>query len=307
MISINTTDIKSFQPFVSKLKIPSSHSHKGQNGKVLIIGGSTLFHSASLWAAEIASHFADMVHYASTEENIEVFLSLKKQFRNGIIVHQKDLLDYVAEDDAILIGPGMVRSSLSNPNYELRITNYEKILQVEDEGELTYRLTEHLLHKFPGKKFVLDAGALQMMDPMWLKSLQTPAIITPHQLEFQRLFGIDIHSFSLDEKSAIVKEKAAEFGCIILLKAVTDIVSDGHEVITIDGGNAGLTKGGTGDVLSGLTVSFYAQNEALDAAVLASTIEKMAADELFHSKGIWYNVSDLIETIPSILRKLIYN
>jgi NAD(P)H-hydrate epimerase len=76
------------------------------NGKVLIIGGSTLFHSASLWAAEIASYFVDMVHYSSTVENNEIFLKLKTIFRSGIIVHRKDLLHYVQEDDAILFRAG---------------------------------------------------------------------------------------------------------------------------------------------------------------------------------------------------------
>lgn len=318
-MNITTSDIKSLQPFINKMVIPSEESHKGQNGRVLIIGGSTLFHSASLWAAEVASHFVDMVHYSSTQENNEIFLSLKKSFRNGIVVHKKDIPSYVQEDDAILIGPGMVRSyvneKLSMRNEELRIAEDEfPITNVQlpnptvgDESEYTYEITKTLLHDFPDKRFVLDAGALQMMDPAWLKTLNTPAILTPHQLEFQQLFGVDIHDFSIEEKAAIVKEKAREYSCIILLKAITDIVSDGIDVVLIEGGNQGLTKGGTGDVLSGLTVSLYAQNDPLVSAVLASSIEKMAAEELFKTKGIWYNVADLISTIPSILRKLIYN
>ena len=89
------------------------NSHKGQNGRVLIIGGSSLFHSSSIWAAEIASYFVDIVHYSSTKENNEIFLSLKKKFRNGIVVEQKDLDEYVKEDDAILVGPGMLRKNIS--------------------------------------------------------------------------------------------------------------------------------------------------------------------------------------------------
>jgi len=106
---IKTSDSKLVKSFLSKLSLPKPNSHKGQNGRVLIIGGSSLFHSASLWAAEVASHFCDMVHYSSTVENQEIFLSLKKKFHNGIIVPQEKLMDYVKEDDAILVGSGMVR------------------------------------------------------------------------------------------------------------------------------------------------------------------------------------------------------
>ena len=114
---IKTFDIKTIKPLMQKLFIPKSNSHKGQNGKVLIIGGSSLFHSASIWAAEIASHFVDIVHYSSTKENNEIFLSLKKKFHNGIIVSQKELEHYVKEDDAILLGPGMLRK---NPNNKIQ-------------------------------------------------------------------------------------------------------------------------------------------------------------------------------------------
>src|SRR3989337_1113762 len=106
---IKTSDNRLVKSFLSKLPLPQANSHKGQNGRVLIIGGSSLFHSASLWAAEVASHFCDMVHYSSTKENQEIFLSLKKKFQNGIIVPQEKLMEYVKEDNVILVGSGMVR------------------------------------------------------------------------------------------------------------------------------------------------------------------------------------------------------
>ena len=83
---IKTSDSKLVKSFLSKLSLPKPNSHKGQNGRVLIIGGSSLFHSASLWAAEVASHFCDMVHYSSTEENQKIFLPtifLEKTFFGG--------------------------------------------------------------------------------------------------------------------------------------------------------------------------------------------------------------------------------
>jgi len=282
---IKTTDTKLIKSLFKKFTLPQPNSHKGQNGKVLIIGGSSLFHAASLWAAEVASHFVDIVHYSSTEENRQVFLSLKKKFINGIIVPQKELIHYLKEDDVILIGPGMMRD--------------------EEEGKHTYELTHKLIKDFPEKRFVFDAGSLQMMKPGWLKKLETPAIITPHQIEFENLFNVLIREKSLEQKQTIIRETAKKYHCVILLKAIVDIISDGDKTYVIEGGNQGLTKGGTGDVLAGLTVSFYARNDCLNSAVFASILLKTTADNLFESKGYWYNISDIINRLSEGLKKII--
>ncbi|MEK7597418.1 MAG: NAD(P)H-hydrate dehydratase [Patescibacteria group bacterium] len=278
---IKTSDTKSVKTFLSKLTLPKSNSHKGQNGRVLIIGGSSLFHSASLWAAEVASHFCDMVHYSSTVENQKIFLSLKKKFHNGIIVPQEKLMEYAKEDDAILVGSGMMREG--------------------KEAKYTYDLTKSLILNFPDKQFVFDAGALQMMEPEWLLNLKKPAVITPHQKEFETLFGKSILNFSVKEKVKLVQEMAKKYKVTILLKAITDIISDGKEVYLVEGGNAGLTKGGTGDILAGLTTALSTSNSALTSAVSASLLLKKTGEKLFHSKGYWYNVSNIIETIPEVL------
>ena len=275
---IKTTEVEAVQQFLQKLYIPPVGSHKGQNGKVLIIGGSKLFHAASLWAAEVASHFADMVHYASTKENESVFLALKTMFRNGIVVEQSQIPNYVREDDAVLIGPGMVRSEIRNPKSE--IIKFTDILALKDEAEFARQLTHYLLKSFPEKRFVIDAGALQMMSPQWLKYRKNPVIITPHQGEFERLFKTKIADLSIGEKQNKVKKYAKDYECVILMKAVVDIISDGEEVYVVEGGNQGLTKGGTGDILAGLTLSLYAKNDPITSCILASFIEKKGAKEL---------------------------
>lgn len=281
---IKTSDTDKIKEVFRKINLPKAESHKGQNGRVMIVGGSSLFHAASLWAAEVASHFSDMVHYASTPENEEIFLTLKKIFRNGIIVPQKDLYHYVAEDDAILVGPGMMREG--------------------GEGERAKEEVQQLIKKFPDKRFVFDAGALQMMDPSWLLDLKQKPIITPHQKEFAQLFGVSVIDKTLEEKEKIVKDTAAKYNCVLMLKAIVDIISDGKESYIIEGGNAGLTKGGTGDVLGGLTLSFYAKNDAIFSAVAASLLLKITAEELFKRKGYWYNVSDIIKKLPEKFKEL---
>ncbi len=283
-MNIETSNINQVKIFFKKIILPKSNSHKGQNGKVLIIGGSSLFHAASLWAAEVCSHFVDMVHYSSTVENEKIFHELKKTFRNGIIVSQKELDHYVEEDDVILVGPGLMRDGA--------------------EGEYTRRVVGELIEKFPGKKFVFDAGALQMMDKNQLSKLKVRPIVTPHQKEFEGLFGIPLLDKKLEEKKLIVKETAHKFHITILLKAIVDIISDGNDLTVVEGGNAGLTKGGTGDVLAGLTTSFYCQNSSFQAAIFASLLLKLTSDRLFQKKAYWYNISDIINGLPETLKEI---
>jgi len=301
---IKTSDTNSIKPFLKGLHLPQPNSHKGQNGRALIIGGSSLFHAASIWAAEIASHIVDMVHYSSIKENNEIFLSLKKKFRNGIIVAQKDLLDYVNEDDVVLIGPGMVRGKL-NEKLKMKNEKFSDIIKIKSEAEYTYYLTKFLLGNFPNKKFVLDAGALQMMKPEWLGRLKTKAVITPHQGEFEKLFGISVSEYSVQKKAKLVQEIAKKYNCVILLKAIDDFISDGEKIFIVEGGNAGLTKGGTGDILAGLVTAFFSKNPGLESCVLSSFILNKSSELLFLDKGYWYNISDIINQIPSLLKDLI--
>jgi len=300
---LNTKDEKGIQDFIKKVNIPKEKSHKGQNGRVMVIGGSSLFHAASIWAAEVSSYFVDIVHYSSTKENNEIFLSLKKRFINGIIIPHKELINYVQEDDSILIGPGMLRGEITN--YALRITDFNDLLNIKDEAVYTYFLTKYLIEKFPEKKFVFDAGALQMMKKEWLLKMKISPVITPHQQEFEKLFGISVIDKDEKEKIKIVQEMALKYKVVILLKAIDDFVSDGKNNYIIKGGNRGLTKGGTGDVLAGLTLSFFAKNTGLVSAVLASLVLKRTSDKLFNKFGYWYNIDTLTKQIPLTFKEMI--
>lgn len=179
---------KQFSKFdLKKLYLPLPDSHKGQNGKLLIIGGSKLFHAASLWALKTASRIVDLVHYASTKENNQIVQKLKQEFRNGIVIPRKEIESYIKEDDCILIGPGMVRAEGDISQIKYTISDIKEIEEIEDEGILTYHLTKYLLKKYPQKKWVVDAGGLQMMEPEWLNK---NCLITPHEKEFERLFSV---------------------------------------------------------------------------------------------------------------------
>lgn len=303
---IYTRDQISTMPYLRKIRIPAAVSHKGQNGKVLIIGGSSLFHGAIIWAAEAASLLADMVHVASTEENNEIIRSLKVKWQTGIVIRQSTIPEYAHEDGVILVGNGMMRDSASHVHDETCSDKaWSDIVAIKNEGIFTREAVYHLINSYPDKQFVFDAGVLQMMHPNWLKKVNIRPIITPHQKEFASLFGTDLTQLSIEDKQAIVMHHAQKYNCIIVLKAVEDIITDGTQCVRVVGGNAGLTKGGTGDILAGIIAGLVSTTDPFASAVCGSYLLKKTADTLFTMKGYWYSVHEILDELPHTLRGIL--
>ena len=266
-----------------RIKLPNPESHKGQNGKVMIIGGSELFHAASKWSLDVASKFVDMVFYSSVPSNNDLIAEAKQNFWNGIVVAREEVDNYVEEADCILIGPGMTRS------------------------EETEKITTDLLRKYASHKWVIDAGALQMIDPSLLTER---CIITPHQQEFTTLLDkhfdhkavgdeADLHELTVKARQAMGFSEATN-GCTILLKGREDLIVQTDHLQVVTGGSAGMTKGGTGDVLAGLVAALYATHDAWIATVIASYINKKTGEFLSQKVGPFFNASDLVEAIPQV-------
>jgi hydroxyethylthiazole kinase-like uncharacterized protein yjeF len=268
---------------IKSIYLPPPDSHKGQNGKLLIIGGSHLFHAASLWSLTVASRIVDLVHYASVPENNEIVEQIKVEFRNGIVVSRDHIDDYIQEDDCILIGTGMTRD------------------------EETKNLTDQLLKAYPNKQWVIDAGALQMMD---LSLIPEHAILTPHHGEFEGVWGKAVNNqLSAFNNIELLEERVRKFSekfqCVVLVKGEKDIISEnGGECWEVSGGNAGMTKGGTGDVLAGLIAALATKNDPIQATLAGSLINKVAGDELFKTVGPFFNATDLANQIPKTMKQL---
>lgn len=257
---------------LKELTLPSSNSHKGQNGKLLIIGGSNLFHAASKWSLDVASKIVDMVFYSSTPSNNKLIKKAKENFWNGIVIERKQIKNYIEEADAVLIGPGMDRSFY------------------------TQRLVNSLLKKYKDKKWVIDAGALQMVD---VELLNKNHIVTPHHQEMDLL----------NKKNKLFDEKNYQAKPYCLLKGPIDKIfsPQNPKANEIAGGNSGMTKGGTGDVLAGLLAALYCKNSALNSCLIASYINKKAGEELYLEQGPYFNSSDLVSIIPRVLWETLQN
>lgn len=258
-----------------------------ENGEITIIGGSDLFHGAPILALKTASRVVDMVYFSSPEPSIgDVANKIKSRLGSFIWVPWEEIGAYIKKSDAVLIGPGMKRYH----GEKLNIKN-KKSKILDHAGTETKFITEKLLRQFPDKKWVIDGGSLQVMG---VEVIPQNAILTPNNKEYELLFdGVEI------------EEAARKHNCIIVRKGPKTLVRSPHECVAVEGGNSGLTKGGTGDVLAGLTAALVAENEPFLAASVASWVVKKAADDLLERVGTVYNADDLAEEVPKVLGKFL--
>ena len=126
---------------------------------------------------------------------------------------------------------------------------------------------------------ILDADALNIIskDKNYLKLIPKKSIITPHPKEFERLFGKTENSF---ERLDLAKIKAKELNIYIVLKDHhTQVVTPEGTVFYNITGNSGLAKGGSGDILTGIITSLFAQKYSVEeAAILGVWLHGKAAD-----------------------------
>ena len=287
---------------LDKLFKPKDNSSGEENGQITIIGGSSLFHGAPILALKATSRVVDMVFFASPEPSLSSVVSKLKASLSSFIWIPWDEVDaYIEKSDAILIGPGLMRYS-----HETLSTDHNSHRD-DEAGQLTRDITKRLLLKFPNKKWVIDAGSLQTMEPDWIPE---NAIITPNTKEFSTLFGImnnELRIMDEKDKLKLVREQAKKYNCIIVAKGPETVVASPDDAVVVKGGNPGLTKGGSGDALAGLTVALLSKNDPFLSACSASYILKATADELYKKVGVNYNSDDLAEMIPKIMGKFVNN
>ena len=258
-----------------QIKLPkrSPKSHKGDNGKVLIIGGSRDYVGAVALAGLAALRSgSDWVTIAAPEKvgyainALSPDLVVKKYKGYDFCASRaKDILKLEKQFDAVLIGNGI---GMHCKAFVKRYTKETK------------------------KPLVIDADALKHIKLQDVKN----AILTPHKKELCILLK--------NSKLTIKNYKKQLKNNIILLKGKTDEIITSSKTYNNKTGNAGMTKAGTGDVLAGLCVSFLAQGLSLkQSAINAAYYNGLAGDILLKKKkGFTYLASDLVEEIKRILK-----
>ncbi|MDE1797794.1 MAG: NAD(P)H-hydrate dehydratase [Candidatus Micrarchaeota archaeon] len=248
---------------------PSPASHKGDNGRLLVLAGSRQYHGSLILAVQAAARFCDLVYAHSSPENKPLVQKIKSSSPNLIYLDSKALPAFFPRMDAFCVGPGWEKNS---GNRSL--------------------LGAVLKTKKPA---VIDATAFDLLDK---KKLHPNAILTPHHGEFVRLFG-------QSATPASVRAMAKKHHCVILCKGPTDFIASPASFAVNRTHHVGMTKGGTGDVLSGLLGALLASHTpAFQAAKAAAYLNGLAGVRLSKKMGPHYSSDDLASELPSAARAI---
>ncbi|NVM31158.1 MAG: NAD(P)H-hydrate dehydratase [Candidatus Helarchaeota archaeon] len=264
-------------------------SHKGDFGKVLVIGGGGgKYYSGAPALAGLAAlrTGTDLVNIAVPSSISNVL----RGFSPDLIIRDLpgDLLSKSALDplepllkwaSGVIIGPGL---GLDPETLEAILTILEKIRSLNTP-------------------VLVDADAIKAMAESNTILSGIPAVITPHFGEYKILTGVDLSKIKDPyERLKTVQTSAKELGVTLLVKGPNDFISDGISAKINQTGTPSMTVGGTGDVLSGVVGCFLAQNYPPFRAANAGAFINGLAGELAEETcfGSHITASDLIEFIP---------
>ena len=262
-----------------------SSSRKGDNGIVLVIGGSYIYHGAPILSSLAALRCGtDLVYTSVPKINVTSTRAVSPNLIVIPLVDQKLTL-------------GAVKKLVGALPRNLHSATIGMGLAIQEKNSLLY-LVESLLNR--DVRLSLDASALipEVLPILANKNV----VVTPHTGEFKRLFG-DVPPNSISERIQLVEQNALKYSITILLKGPTDIISDGNVTYLCEKNTPSMTVGGTGDVLSGLVAGLLSHNRnSLESAASASFICSIAGKQIQEKLGLHITAMDLIDEIPYVMK-----
>lgn len=251
--------------------LPEPTSHKGQNGRLMIIAGGPYFGAPAMCSLSALRTGTDIVRLYSPE-SIHGIVALASPVLmitdlpgNHLGTDSIDLLLEESEIyDAVLIGPGLGTSEESRDSIRQFVSKCTRPM-------------------------VIDADGLAAVSNI---RFDTPVVLTPHRGEFEGLGGGN------------PEDLARIMNAVILLKGNTDTITDGCHTRLNRTGTPAMTGAGTGDVLSGCVASLMSKGMLpFDAACLGAYICGKAGEKAFESKSYGLIATDVIDAIPDVLRE----
>jgi ADP-dependent NAD(P)H-hydrate dehydratase len=280
---------------VPKLKPRPAEAHKGDFGKVLVIGGSLGMSGAAALAGRAALRAgAGLVRVATPKSVLPIVASVEPCFTTIALPEDSAgrisakainaILEAVGQNDAVAFGPGVGFSGA-----------LRSVLQV-------------LLELAAGERLLIDADGLNNLAGMkdWPAKLKARLILTPHPGEMKRLWpGLIREPLPPDRQEQAVKF-AQRTGAVVVLKGAGTVVTDGEKVYINKTGNPGMATAGSGDVLTGVTTALCGQGLSdFDAAVLGVHIHGLAGDLAAERTGQTSLIAtDIIESLPDAFVKV---
>lgn len=267
-----------------------SESHKGDYGRIAVLGGSSGMAGSVYMASLAAMRTGAGMTFILAPKSISKILQIKanEQIIKEIACQNfyyspeivKQILDNIDGKDALIIGPGMGKGENLNDLISEIITSTDIDI-------------------------IIDADGLNAIskDLSILKS-KNNIILTPHMGEFSRLTGIEIDKIKADEEN-IARKFAKDNDVILVLKSNQTIVTDGANFYKNEIGNPGMATAGVGDVLTGVIASFMKRLDPFEAAKLGVYIHSLAGDIASQKLGEdSLMATDIIDSLPDAIKKL---
>jgi hydroxyethylthiazole kinase-like uncharacterized protein yjeF len=262
----------------SHLKVRAANSNKRNYGHALIVAGKKGTMGAALIAAKAAIRSGLGLLTINVPEEERTILQCVVP--EAMLQMREEKPITIDSFSAISIGPGL---GIDKPA----------------ENLLIYLLSH------ASKPLLLDADAISILSShqSLLDTIPSQTIITPHENEFDRLFGQHQNN---DERIKTAGKKAKKFNIIIVLKSHRTAIISSDEIYYNYTGNAGLAKGGSGDALTGIITSFLAQGYApIIAASMGVYIHGLAADITLKSQSMESMlISDVIDNIGKAFKQI---
>lgn len=261
----------------SILKPREASSHKGNHGHALLIAGSKGFMGSSVIASRACLRSGAGLLTVNIPEE-ERFI-LQTAIPEAMLVMRENTISDLNNFSAIGIGPGL------------------------GTGKESEEILVSVLNNF-NKRILLDADALNCIssNKSLLDKIPKETIITPHPKEFDRLFGTHKDN---NERMNTAIQKSKELKITIVLKGHHTLITYNGDTFYNTTGNAGLAKGGSGDALTGIILSFLAQGyDPFGAAKLGVYLHGFAADLTLKNQSMESMlITDVIESLGKALKK----
>jgi len=268
--------------FISPRK---SSSRKGDNGIVLVVGGSYIYHGAPILSSIAALRCGtDLVYTCVPKINVTPTRSISP---NLIVI---PLVDQKLTRGAVNKLVGALPRNLDSATIGMG-------LAIQERNSLLVLVKSFLDRDV---RLSLDASALVPEVLPLLKNKNV--VVTPHAGEFKRLFG-EVPPNSKTQRIKLVEKNAKEYGITVLLKGATDVISNGNTTYLYEKKIPAMTVGGTGDVLSGLVAGMLSKSRnALESAASAAFINGLAGKSAQKKLGLHMTSMDLLDEIPSVMK-----
>ncbi len=269
------------------------NSHKGTSGSTLIICGSINYPGAAFFSGSSAAKTGVGLVGLMVPEDIYSIIANK--IPDVILFPIKESLKDISFKDfsrfnSISIGPGL---GLNKRAKDLTI----KILNVLHDKD------------FKSIQIILDADALNHLSNIneWWKKIPSECILTPHFGEMSRLTKIPIKEIQKN-KVEVTQEYSSKWNQIIVLKGSNTIISHPKGELRISPwSNSGLSKAGSGDLLTGIIsgLSAHSQLNSFESASLGVYLHGLSGDLASNSKGVYGMTStNVLEKIPEAFTKI---